>query len=395
MFLTIIIFVIVLSVLVFAHELGHFFVARKCGVKAEEFGFGFPPRIFGFYKSKEGKWKKVIGAKEVSDAKDTIYSINWVPLGGFVKIKGENGEVSEAEAMAEKNDNFVSHPIWQRALILSAGVAMNIVLAFVLISIGLMIGMPQSSLDNLDKNAKIINRSIEIVQVLENSPAAKNGIQPGDIITGINGSKFTTYPEVQNFTDANTGKVLVYEISRGGKSLFVSMTPEKIKEIGKGGIGVAIIETGVVRYPVHIAIWEGAKKTVMWSGAILEAFYHLIKGLVTGTGNASESVSGPVGIASLTGQAARLGFVYLLQFTAMLSINLAIINFLPFPALDGGRVLFLIIEKLKGKPVRRELEAIIHNAGFAVLMVLILFVTFKDIMKFSGVFKVLWSKIAG
>ena len=149
MLLTIIVFIIVLSVLVFAHELGHFMMARKFGVKAEEFGFGFPPRAYGFYKNDQGKWKHVVGAREVKDSPGTIYSINWLPLGGFVKIKGENGE-GENEP-----DSFASRRPWQRAVMLSAGVVMNVLLAMILIIIGFMVGLPQSLESGVGPQAKI------------------------------------------------------------------------------------------------------------------------------------------------------------------------------------------------------------------------------------------------
>lgn len=376
MLLTIITFILVLSLLVFVHELGHFWTARKFGIRAEEFGIGFPPRAFGVYKSVDGKWKKVHGSKEVADAADTIYSINWVPLGGFVKLNEDESESSDP-------DHFVNKPIWKRAIVLSAGVSMNIILAIVLISIGLMVGMPQS-LDALDKNAVISDRKIQIMQVADPSPAMAAGIQVGDIIVGIDGRQFDNYPAIQKYVDENTNKELVYQIKHAGETKDVKIKPEMRKETGKGGIGVALTETGLVRYPWYQAIWQGVKQTFILAWVILAAFYELIRGLIMGQGVSGE-VAGPVGIASLTGQVARMGFVYLLQFTALLSINLAIINFLPLPALDGGRVFFLIIEKIKRKPVRRELEALIHNFGFMLLLLLVALVTFHDIINIGRV----------
>jgi regulator of sigma E protease len=149
---------------------------------------------------------------------------------------------------------------------------------------------------------------------------------------------------------------------------------------------VGILETGLVRLPIHLAIWEGIKSTIGLTWLIIMAFGQLIAKIFT-SGSVSADVAGPVGIAVLTGQVARMGFVYIVQFAAMLSINLAIINALPFPALDGGRVLFLIIEKLKGSPVKKEVEGTIHYIGFALLMLLVLVVTFKDIDKYTGLFK--------
>jgi regulator of sigma E protease len=161
---------------------------------------------------------------------------------------------------------------------------------------------------------------------------------------------------------------------------------------GKGGVGIALSETGIVRYPWYLAIWQGFKMTFILIWAIITAFYELIKGLIYGHG-VSADLAGPVGIATITGEVARMGFVYLMQFTALLSINLAVINFFPFPALDGGRFLFLIIEKIKRAPVKRELENLIHNIGFALLMILVLVVTFRDVAKFSGAFSNIWNKL--
>jgi regulator of sigma E protease len=367
---------LVLSLLVFVHELGHFYTARRFGIKAEEFGLGFPPRALGIYKSVSGKWKKVRGSQEVTDAADTIYSLNWVPLGGFVKLNEDESESADP-------DHFINKPIWKRAIVLSAGVSMNILLAMVLISIGLMVGMPQS-LDALDKNAVISDRKIQIIQVMDPSPAKNAGLSVGDIIVGIDGKQFASYPEIQKYVDEHKDKELAYQIKHAGETKDVKIKPEIREETGKGGIGVALTETGLVKYPWYQAIWQGIRQTFVLAWVILVAFYELLKGLIMGSG-VSGGVAGPVGIASLTGQVARMGFVYLLQFTALLSINLAIINFLPIPALDGGRVLFLIIEKIKGTPVRRELEAVIHNFGFMLLMLLVLLVTFNDIINIGPV----------
>lgn len=441
MFLTIITFLIVLSLLVFVHELGHFVVARKFGVRAEEFGFGFPPRAFGIqklkgekikkvaetenieatvddYRSAGGeleivketitdriteidqvvayeKWKIVKGAKDPEINPDeenmsagTIYSINWVPLGGFVKIKGENGD------NAGESDSFASKPIWQRAAILSAGVTMNIFLALIVIIVGLMIGMPQSLDEGADPRAITYDRKIQVAQVMPNTPASDIGIIPGDAILSIDNQEFFNTEELQNYVNEHIGQELDYKIKREQEIVNYKITPEKMAETGKGGIGVAISEVGMVKYPWYYAIWEGFKTTFMMVWAILVAFYELFKGLILGHG-VSADVAGPVGIAVLTGQVARMGVIYIMQFTAMLSINLAIINFLPLPALDGGRVLFLIIEKIKGRPVKRELEAAIHNIGFMLLMVLVLLITFRDVMKFGDKFRMLFDRIFG
>ena len=386
MLLTIIVFLLVLSVLVLAHEWGHFATARKFGVKAEEFGLGFPPRALGFYKNNQGKWKHIFGSKEVTDCPGTVYSLNWLPLGGFVKIKGENGEGHD------EPDSFASRPVWQRAVMLSAGVIMNVILAMVLIISGFMVGLPLSLDGDIDARAHISDRKIQVVQVIKNSPAEEADLKIGDTILSIDNNEFLNFEELQQYVNPKIGLELSYKIKRGQESFDKLITPALMQETGKGGVGVAISETGIVRYPWYLAIWEGFITTFLLIWAIITAFYELIKGLIFGHG-VSADLAGPVGIATLTGQVARMGFVYLMQFTALLSINLAVINFFPFPALDGGRFLFLIIEKIKGAPVKREVENIIHNTGFVLLMILILVVTFRDVAKFGGGFSNIWNKI--
>ncbi|OIO06488.1 RIP metalloprotease RseP [Candidatus Falkowbacteria bacterium CG_4_9_14_3_um_filter_36_9] len=384
MFTTIIIFIIILSALVFVHELGHFLVARKFGVKAEEFGIGFPPRAWGVYKSKDGRWKQVRGGRKVDDAADTIYSINWVPLGGFVKL-------GEDEDGGGDPNHFANKPIWQRTFMISAGVTMNIIFAAVILAIGLMIGLPQE-LNNVSPLAKVSDKNIQIIQVLAGSPADMAGIKIGDIIIGVDKEKIIKSEDLQKYVNERTGEELTYQIKRGNEEIAIKIIPILMEDTGAGGIGIAIAEIGIVKYPWYMAIWEGVKTTILLTWAIIAAFYNLIKGLIIGSG-VSADIAGPVGIAALTGQVTKLGFIYILQFAALLSINLAIINFFPFPALDGGRVLFLIIEKIKGSPVKRELETAIHNIGFVLLMILILAVTYRDIAKYSDKFKMLWERI--
>ncbi len=390
MFLTTVVFILVLSLLVFVHELGHFYSCKKLGVKPEEFGFGFPPRAFGFYKDNNGNWKKVIGKKEVKDAPGTVYSVNWIPLGGFVRIKGEDGEDNN------DSDNFNNKPVWKRAVILSAGVTMNMVLAAILFSVGFMIGLPQG-VDDIDSRAVVTERKIQIIKVLPDTPASEAGLRMADIVLAINGNKFSEDYELQEFTNNNIGNELTYLIQRGDKDLEFKITPNYIEESSQGGlkkgeVGIAIVNIGLVKYPWYIAIFKGIKTSILLLLAIIMAFFEIIKNLVTGQ-PAGVDVAGPVGIASMTGQFARMGFSYLLQFTALLSVNLAVINFLPFPALDGGRIIFLIIEKIKGSPVKREVEAVIHNTGFILLMVLVVIVTFMDVSRFGDKFKMFFDKI--
>ncbi|HZJ41978.1 MAG TPA: RIP metalloprotease RseP [Patescibacteria group bacterium] len=384
MFSTIIIFLLVLSVLVFVHELGHFYTARKLGVRADEFGLGFPPRALGFYKNKAGKWIKVSGKKsyeELEKSEDenkipakgsTIYSLNWLPLGGFVKIKGENGEGENDE------DSFASKKVWKRAVILSAGVIMNVILAWFLFSVGYMIGLPQSTAE-LGRNAKISEARVAIVEVVADSPASVAGLEAGDFIVRVDGQEVALETDVQRLIQENQKKEVELLLSNGNDERTVTVYPKESEE-GHATIGVGIMAAGTVSYPFFSSIVEGLKLTGWMLKEIFVAFGGLISNLFSGESVGAE-FAGPIGIANITGQAARLGFVYLLQFTALLSLNLAVINILPFPALDGGRILFLFIEKLKGKPIRRDVEAIAHNIGFILLIALVIFITYKDIIK--------------
>ncbi len=384
MLLTIVVFVLVLSILVFAHELGHFFTARRFGVKAEEFGFGFPPRGIGVYKNKQGKWRFVIGNKAIEEleksedtslhpaAKSTVYSLNWLPLGGFVKIKGENGEGENDK------DSFAYQKIWKRIIILAAGVVMNVVLAWFLFSVGYIIGLPQST-DTLGKNAIVSEQRVMIASVSPNSPAMTAGIKEGDAVLRINGEVVSTDKALQDAIAKNDGLATTVLVERNGSEQTLTVTPVS-KDGNRATMGVAIFSGGLVRYPFFSAIIEGAKTTVWMTKEIFVAFGGLFADIFKGH-KVGDQFAGPVGIATITGQAARLGFTYLLQFIALLSLNLAVINILPIPALDGGRILFLLIEKLKGKPVKREVENVIHNIGFLLLIALIIFITYKDIIK--------------
>lgn len=373
MLFTIIIFIAVLGILVLAHELGHFVTALKFGCKVEEFGIGFPPRIKGC------AWR--------SKKSGVLYSLNWLPLGGFVKIKGESGE------NREDADSFGSKKIWQRGIILSAGVLMNIVLAMILLSIGFAFGLPTALPDDLSElgKAEVRAEQIQIYTVANDLPAAAAGIKMGDVILNIDGQKFDNLNGIQNYIATHQSQEIILAIKRAGEELAIAVTPEYWEEIDQAGIGIGLAKIGLVSYPWYLALVKGVEATGNLFIVILAAFYTLIKNLITAQPTGVE-ITGPVGIAMMTGQFARMGFVYILQFTALLSINLAIINFLPFPALDGGRFLFLIIEKIRRKPINQKIENLVHNLGFLLLMLLIVFITYRDVVKWGGG---AWERIFG
>ncbi|MFH1287811.1 MAG: RIP metalloprotease RseP [bacterium] len=373
---TIIIFILILSLLVFVHELGHFAAAKKMGVKVEEFGIGFPPKAFGVKKG------------------ETTYSLNWIPIGGFVKLKGENGE--------DKNDkdSFASKAIWKKFIILASGVGMNFILAIIIIGIGYGIGFPQVIEGQMDKYAEVSDQKIQVTDILEGLPADKSGMLSGDIVLAVDGKKVTSPDDVNKYINSRKEEKIILEIGREDEVIQKEVMPVRSSLEETEGyivedeyiIGVGLIEVGVVKYPFYIAAVKGVEQTASWTKEIILALYGVVRNLVSGQ-KAGVEIAGPVGIAALTGKVADLGFIYVLQFIALLTINLGIINLLPFPALDGGRILVLFIEKIRGKAVDEKIENLIHNVGFALLMVLIVVVTYKDIVTYKSAFIDFFSKI--
>lgn len=356
---TLLLFLAVLSLLVFVHELGHFVVARLMGMKVEEFGFGFPPRFWGVKRG------------------GTTYSINWIPLGGFVKIKGESGEESQDD------DSFASKKAWQRFLVLIAGVTMNLVLASALFSIGYMVGLPGIVHEDLAGNARVSEQEITVMQVVDGSPAAVAGVVSGDTIISLDGQTFEFDTQARDyFGEHGTQGVEMVVEGADGSMRTLSVTSEYLESVETTGVGLGFISTGLIAYPFFSAIGQGIYTTYQFTIEILKAFGGLIRDLIVSQ-EVAVDLSGPVGIAVMTGQVAAMGMVYLLQFAAVLSINLAIINILPFPALDGGRILFLIIEKIRGRAVNQKIEVAIHNLGFMLLMAIVVIVTYKDFVTFG------------
>ena len=349
-----------LLILIVVHEFGHFIVAKRSGARVEEFGIGFPPRIFGL------RWG------------ETVYSVNLLPLGGFVKIFGEEG------AHAKDPRSFASRPLGMRALVIVAGVVMNILLAFALYAAGHTLGLPTIiESDTIASRAE--NVQIQITSVAGDSPAADSGMRLGDAITNIYvGDEvfaITAIDDVQQVILDNAGSEIRVEVLRGTDPISFILTPRENPPAGEGAIGVAMVRVGTISYPWYEAIWRGAETTYRTLGAIFSAFGGIIVDLVK-TGTLTADVAGPVGIAVFASQVSNLGFIYVLQLAALLSLNLAIINIIPFPALDGGRLLFLAIEFIKGSPVNKRVEQFAHTAGFALLILLMIAITIRDVGRF-------------
>ncbi|OGY91362.1 MAG: RIP metalloprotease RseP [Candidatus Komeilibacteria bacterium RIFCSPLOWO2_02_FULL_48_11] len=367
MLLTIIAFILILGFLVLVHELGHFIMARRLGVAVEEFGLGFPPKI----------WSRLW--------RGTKYSLNLIPLGGFVKIKGEEGGASE------ERDSFSSRPVWQRTVIVMAGVVMNVLAGWLILAVLFSTSVPMEITANTNR-AYVRSSDVVIADIVPNSPAEATGLKEGDKVMSIDGQQIKQIEDFQAYVAAKAGSSVKLAYSRDNVETIVMVIPEVIKEVeeGRAIIGLELAELGLVRFPVHRAVIASAKATSGYLSRIVLTLGSLVKQIVIGQG-LGENLGGPVAIAVATNDMVDLGWPYALLFTAVLSFNLAIINIFPFPALDGGRIVFFIVEKIRGKPSRRLVEDWFHRAGFVLLMLFAIFITYHDIMRFGGR---IWSAIA-
>ncbi len=354
--MSVIIFIIILSALVIVHELGHFLVARLFNIRVEEFGLGFPPR-----------------AKELFTWKDTPFTLNWLPFGGFVKIFGENPEEG---ATTTSTDSFQSKNRGIQALVLVAGVFGNFLFAWLLISLGFITGLPVSS----DFPVPIENPRTTITLVLPESPAQLAGLKSGDSIISVSrgtvNSKLS--PEEVSTFIADSPEPITFEIERGKEISKKVVMPKEGIVAGRFAVGITMDVVGVVKLAPHKALWYGLKtvsELTLLTGRAIGIFIFQALG---GRADLS-SVTGPVGIVGMVGDVRELGFAYLLTFTALISINLSIINLLPFPALDGGRLLFVGIEALTRRPISSRIFNILNTAGFAFLIFLMLLITIRDV----------------
>jgi regulator of sigma E protease len=331
----------ILLLLVFVHELGHFMTAKASGITVREFGFGYPPRLFGF------------------TYKGTIYSINLLPLGGFTRMEGEDG----SEAAALQPGSFASKSKGVRTLVLAAGSLMNAALAPILLTAVFMLGMPTPT------------GSVLISVVQPDSPAAGAGLQAGDMVTDVQGHPIHSVQDFRDQVQFRQGQPTTIGVQRGGQPSMITLTPRENPPEGQGSVGVAIRDQLVNKqYPIWSAFVMGIQETAKTFAAIWLGLVDTIRGII------APEFLGPVGIASVTGEVAQLGPQALLEFAAFLSVNLAILNLLPVPALDGGRILFVIIEAVRGRRVDPRKEGMAHFIGMVILLTLVALISYHDVL---------------
>jgi len=348
--LSIIIFVVFLIILILVHELGHFLIAKLNGVQVKEFAFGFPPTIYSFTR------------------KGTKYSFNLIPLGGYVSLLGEEEDVKTP-------GSYYSLKVWQKISIVVTGVMMNFLLAIIILTIGFMIGMTPLVSDPATLGGQKTSQ-VMVAQVVLDSPAAKIGIESGNILNG-----FSSPSDLQQFTKENAGKLVNLDIQKNGS--------QEIKPVQLGTndapLGVAVVSITKVKQSFPRALVTATVEVGRSIKTVVFVLGGMIKSVFT-TGSAGEAgagVVGPIGIFNFTSEALKIGWIYIFQLLAILSINLGIINILPFPALDGGKILFLALEGIfRKKVVRQEIENLIHTIGFVLLIILLLAITFRDILRF-------------
>jgi len=355
MILTIFIAFISIIGLLVLHELGHFLLAKAFNTRVDEFGIGYPPRIFG----------KKFG--------ETIYSINWLPFGAFVRLPGEIEKVEDPRA-------FSNQSLLKRVLIIFGGVLSFWIMASIIFSIVMIMGAPTAISDD---EVGLINPKVQIALVDKNSPAEIAGLKVGDTIKSILISEkenlIEKVSQFQKITNENKGKEITLKIESNGKTLDVKITPRLNPPSGQGPLGIALTRTAIKSYPWYKAIYMGPETS--FNVSIL-----IIKGLFTAISNAFHGLptgvqmTGPVGIGNMLFQATKLGANYYLNFLAMITVYLAIFNLIPIPSVDGGKLLFLSIEAIRRKPISAQIEQKITVTVFSFLLLIMLFVTVKDII---------------
>jgi len=351
--LSLISFLVVLSILVLVNEFGHFIVARRLGVRVERFSFGFGPRIFSIKRG------------------ETEYLISAIPLGGYVKMAGDE----PGEGLKGEKQEFLSRTISERFRIIFAGPLLNYILAFLIFSVIFMFGSP--------------TLTTEVGALLKGYPAESQGLAVGDKIVSIDGKGVKYWEEMTEVIHKHTFGAMRLSIERAGRVSDIQINPmvREMKDIFGNKTRIALVGIAPsqriesVRYGPLQSLYMGFKKLMQLTYMTYKALWSILVGRLS----LKESMTGPIGIFVITGQAAKMGLVYILHLMGILSASLAIFNILPLPVLDGGHIIFLAIEKLRGRPLSIKAQERITNVGIAFLVLLTVFIFYSDIIKF-GIF---------
>lgn len=363
--MSLIIFIAILIALIWVHELGHFTAAKLLGIRVDEFAIGFPPRLL---RVKYG---------------ETEYTFNLLLVGGFVRIHGEDPGTSahDKRSMAGKHRAL-------QALVICAGIIMNLLFGWLVLSAGYMVGMPSSTEE--ESFAVPQNVAVTVVYILPGAPADRAGFAQGDTIERITTgtAQFTPTPgdqgkATQDFISAHQNESLIFSLNHKGTEKTLLVKAEEGIVDGKKAIGIQMADVGILKLPVHLALAQGALSakdlTVSTANGLIGFFGELFQGHAKWS-----DVSGPVGIAGAGGAAVREGFSAAAFLTALISINLALINIIPIPGLDGGRLLIIIIEGILRRPVSAQIVSRLSFAGFALIITLMILVTYHDIVRLLG-----------
>ncbi|MFH1643141.1 MAG: M50 family metallopeptidase [Patescibacteria group bacterium] len=354
MFFNIFIILLTLIFLAAIHEFGHFIFAKRSGVVVEEFGIGYPPRIFG----------KKMG--------DTFYSLNWLPFGAFIKIEGE-----------ESIDAYKNKTIGQRALMAIGGPMFSWLAGVVLLAIIFLTGTYVAIPDEIES----VDARVQITAVSSGSPAESSGLKAGDIVVALESTleekiQINKIIDVQEFIEKNKGKEVIILIERANNISEVSLIPRINVPIGEGSMVVSLTRTTLKKIPFRSVFYEAFANAIMLTKQITLGFIGIFQKIFSGKSLTGVAVVGPIGIGSLANQAIETGIVFYLQFVAIITIHLAIFNLLPIPALDGGKILFLGLEKINKRPLNSNVEEKINSLFFMLLIILMVIIAIKDIIKF-------------
>ncbi len=355
---------LILGILIFVHELGHFLLAKQAKVRVDEFALGFPPTI----------WKKKIG--------ETTYKLNSIPFGGYVAIHGENPSDDSLNG-PDASRSLTSRSKLTQISVLLAGILFNLIFAWLLLSVGYISGVP-TPVSQAPGGIELSDISVYVTAITPGSPADKAGMLAGSIIRDVskNGISLETisFDSIISYIPQNTYDSLFVTVETGGATETFELIPAEGIIPDRAAIGISMSELGILKLPVHTALIEGLKLTVHLADQTVRGFGLLISDAFRGDASIT-SLTGPVGLVGIVGDASKIGFIYILTLSAFISINLAIINLVPFPALDGGRILFVVIETIIRKPIKPKIANIVNATGFILLILLMLIVTYHDIAR--------------